>query len=129
MATSRKELRFNLVASLAAEQESGDSQGEAMVADRAICEGKGVVDLRCTDAMGGERSLDLVARNSMEKYGETGLREESPDGGHHYLSLVGDLLERKVKDPAMLQSLFQIGRQLSEWGRQSVATSKGLDSG
>ena len=75
MATCKKELKFNLVAALVAEQESEDSRCEAMFADKAILEGKGIVDLGCTDAMGGERALDIVARKNMEKYGDPRLRE------------------------------------------------------
>ena len=68
-------MEFNLVASLVAEQESGDSKCEALLADQAIREGKGIVDLGCTDAMGGERALDIVARKNLEKYGDTRLKE------------------------------------------------------
>ena len=74
VASCPKEMEFNLVASLITEQESGDSGSEAMFADQAIREGKGIVDLGCTDAMGGKRALDIVARRSMEKYGDTRLR-------------------------------------------------------
>ena len=75
VATCNKELKSNLVAARIAEQESGGSRGEAMIADKAIREGKGVVDLGCTDAMGGERALDIVARKNMEKYRDIRLRE------------------------------------------------------
>eukprot|EP00959_Pyramimonas_sp_CCMP1952_P332789 6968919-Pyramimonas_sp.AAC.1 len=50
-----------------------------MFADQAIREGKGIVDLGCTDAMGGERALDIVARKNMEKYGDTRLLEVNRD--------------------------------------------------
>ena len=54
--------------------------------------------------------------------------EESPDGGHYYMSLVDDLLEQRVKDPAELQVFFQICSHPSEWGKQSTAASKGPES-
>ena len=79
VASCPKEMEFNLVASLIAEQESGDSGCEAIFADQAIREGKGIVDLGCTDAMGGERALDMVARRNMEKYGDTRLLEFGRD--------------------------------------------------
>ena len=75
MTTYLEEQKFNLVAAMVAEQESGDSMCEAMFADKAIREGKGVVDLGCADAMGGARALDIVARKNLEKYGDTRLRE------------------------------------------------------
>ncbi|CAK0887957.1 unnamed protein product [Prorocentrum cordatum] len=76
VANCRKELKFNLVASLVAEQKSGDSKCEAMFADQVI---QGIVDLGCADAMGGERALDIVARMNMEKYGDARLREANLD--------------------------------------------------
>ncbi|CAK0796441.1 unnamed protein product [Prorocentrum cordatum] len=209
MASCRKELGFNLVASRVAEQGSGDSRCEALFADQAIQEGKGIVDLGCTDAMGGERALDILARKNTEKYGDTRLREvnwdyppvysfgngekeraygqvkfgitgggmegdisingfakevpilvskkvlkklgavvdcdtgvavfvklargvsiqleESPDGGHYYMSLVDDLLEQKVRDPAKLQNFKMICNHLSEWSTACVAACQGPD--
>ncbi|CAK0836529.1 unnamed protein product [Prorocentrum cordatum] len=207
MATRTKELKFNLVAARVAEQESGDSPSEAMFAEQAILEGKGIVDLGCTDTMGGERALDIVARKNLEKYGDTRLREvnrsyqpvysfgngekeraygqvkfgitgagnegdiaingfakdvpilvskkvlkklgavidcdtgvavfvklapnipvqleESPDGGHYCMSLVDDILEHRVQDPARLQNFRRISQHVSEWGRPDTAAAVG----
>ncbi|CAK0873360.1 unnamed protein product [Prorocentrum cordatum] len=182
MATRTKELQFNLVAAM------------------AILEGKGIVDLGCADTMGGERALDIVARESLEKYGDARLRdvslsyqpvysfgngergracgqvkfgiagagnegyiaidgfakdvpilvskkvlkklgavidcdtgvavfvklapktpvqlEESPDGGHYYMSLVDDVLEDRVQGPVRLQNFKNISQHVSEWGRE-----------
>ena len=72
MATGWTELKFNLGAALVVEQEYGDSRSGAMLADKAIREGKAVVDLGCIDSMGGERALDIIARKNMEKYGNRG---------------------------------------------------------
>ncbi|CAK0903376.1 unnamed protein product, partial [Prorocentrum cordatum] len=210
VAECRKELKFNLVASLVAEQEPRESECEAMFADQAILEGKGIVDLGCTDAMGGERALDIVARKNLEKYGDTRLLdvnrnyrpvysfgngeneraygqvkfgitgagvegdiaingfskdvpilvskkvlkklgavvdcetgvavfvrlapdipvqlEESPDGGHYYLSLVDDLLEQRVKQ-SQLRNFKTICESMREWDRQpAAAVCQGPDS-
>ncbi|CAK0871003.1 unnamed protein product, partial [Prorocentrum cordatum] len=196
---------------LVAEQEPLDSNCEAMFADQAILEGNGIVDLGCTDAMGGERALDIVARKNLEKYGdarlldvnlgyrpvysfgngekeraygqvkfgitgagvegdiaingfskdvptlvskkvlkklgavvdcETGVAvfvklapdipvqlEESPDGGHYYLSLVDDLLEQRVKDQNQLRNVKTICEIMREWDCQPVAAVRqGPDS-
>ncbi|CAK0788217.1 unnamed protein product, partial [Prorocentrum cordatum] len=200
VATCRKELKFNLVAAMAAEQGSGGSPCEAMFAEQAIREGKGIADLGCAGAMGGARALDIVARKNMEKYGEARLQEvnhnyrlvcsigngekgracgqvkfgiagagvqgdiaidgfakdapilvskqvlkklgaivdcdagvavfvelapgapvqleESPDSGHYYMSLVGDLLEQWVQGPTELQNFIENGRHIPEWGWQ-----------
>ena len=40
--------------------------------------------------------------------------EESPDGGHYYMSLVDDLLAQKVKDATQLRDFFQFSKHLSE---------------
>ncbi|CAK0870312.1 unnamed protein product [Prorocentrum cordatum] len=200
VAECRKELKFNLVASLVAEQEPQDLKCEAMFADQAIRKGKGIVDLGCTDAMGGERALDTVARKNMEKYGdarllhvnldyrpvysfgngekeraygqgdiaingfskdvpilvskkvlkklgavvdcETGVAvfvklapdipvqlEESPDGGHYYMSLVDDLLEQRVRDQNQLRNFKTICENMREWDRKPVAAvCQGPDS-
>ena len=74
-----RKLEYSLVASMMAEQGPEDPGCEAMFADQAIREGKGIVDLGCTDAMGGERAVDIVARKNLEKHGDTRLREVDLD--------------------------------------------------
>ena len=52
--------------------------------------------------------------------------EESPNGGRYYMSLVDDLLEQRVQDPARLQNFRTICRHLSEWDQGD--TGAGLDT-
>ncbi|CAK0792581.1 unnamed protein product [Prorocentrum cordatum] len=207
MATCPNELKFNLVAAMVAGQKSGDSPSEAMFAEQAILEGKGIFDLGCAETMGGERALDIVARKNLGKYGDARLRdvnlsyqpvysfgngeneraygpvkfgitgagnegdiaingfakdvpilvskkvvkklgavidsdtgvavfvelapnapvqlEESPDGGHCYMSLVDDILEHRVQDPVKLQNFRKISQHVSEWGRPDPAAFMG----
>eukprot|EP00959_Pyramimonas_sp_CCMP1952_P052706 1101967-Pyramimonas_sp.AAC.1 len=175
MATRAKELKVNPVAAMS----------EAMFAEQAILEGKGIVDLGCADAMGGGRAREVVARKNLENFGngeteraygqvkfgiagagaegdiaingfakdapilvskkvlkklgavidcDAGVAvfvklapnilaqlEESPDGGHYYMSLVGDILEHRVQGPVRLQNFKKISQHVSEWGMPDPA--------
>eukprot|EP00959_Pyramimonas_sp_CCMP1952_P388607 8142818-Pyramimonas_sp.AAC.1 len=53
--------------------------------------------------------------------------EESPDGGHFYMSLVGDLPEQRVQGPAELHNPKMICNHLSEWSTACVAACQGSD--
>ncbi|CAK0895531.1 unnamed protein product, partial [Prorocentrum cordatum] len=185
VAECRRELKLNLVASLVAEQEPQDVECEAMFADQAIREGKGIVDLGLLDVnqdyrpvysfgngekgraygqvkfgitgagMEGDIAINgfskdvpiLVSKKVLKKLGavvdcETGVTvfvklapdipvqlEESPDGGHHYMSLVDDLLEQRIRDQNQLRNFKTICENISEWDSRPVAAvCQGPDS-
>ena len=71
-ATYVREHKFNLVAAMVAEQESEDSRCEAMFADKAIRQGKGVVDLGCADAMGASVRSTLLPAITWRSTGTPG---------------------------------------------------------
>ena len=50
--------------------------------------------------------------------------EESPGGGHYYMSLVDDFLDQRVRDPARLQNFRTICRHLQGWAESSAAAGQ-----
>ena len=60
----------------------------AIFAESAINEGKAIVDLGCTDSMGDEAALEMVAVKNLERHGDT--RVLSVDVDNHRVYSFGD---------------------------------------
>ena len=66
-----REPQVSFVAAMVAEQAPGDSRSEAMFTDKAILEGKGVVDLGCTDTMVGGGAIVHLTSSPGETWRNT----------------------------------------------------------